>query len=290
VAAAKIGKRDLRDSRGPLEFPDWYVRDYGWVAKTLDWRGVFSEGVRIAEADHHRMMHYASGSSEPLPEHAKTGYAFLDMRTTPSVAGRSLRKLAHRFSTRELPPWEVGRAKQQLDRVAATSHHKIDRRALKEVLLEAQSMPSSMQEVADFFESRDHRTRLRRVSEATQSFLGGRLVAPATSSLSTVQNLFGLANGQFSNLQGFLNPINILVNPSLFEGTLRYLLWGEVAFWNRRGRAMTVVCARRHSLVLPLPRGHRHVRHPVREQRRRRDAGRHARHHALLAENVLPFW
>ena len=168
VETPHIGGRRLLKTGGPAEFPDWYVQRYGWVATAVDWRFWYQEAQRVANADARRMHWWSSGAEGDIPEHARTGYRLLDMRVPPTVLGRAMRKLGLRVSNRTAH-WEADERRRRTLQSAVWHPNPLDSgRKLRDMFYDPQSW-ANVDPTADglvrFLESRDHRTRARRLSE-----------------------------------------------------------------------------------------------------------------------------
>lgn len=145
-----------------------YTDRYGWVATSVDWRFWYQEAQRVANADARRMDWWSSGAEGAVPEHARTGYRLLDMRVPPTVLGRAMRKFGLRVSNRTAH-WEEDERRRRVLQSTVWKPNPLDSgRKLRDMLYDPQSWASvdpTTDGLVRFLESRDHRTRARRLSE-----------------------------------------------------------------------------------------------------------------------------
>ena len=214
------------------------MKRYGWVTSSVDWRFWYGEAKRVADADALRMHWWSSGAEGDIPERALTGYKLLDMRVPPTVLGRAMRKLGMRMSNRTAH-WENDpRRRLALDHAVWKPNPLDSGRKLTEMIYDPHSwaeLDASANGVVRFLESRDHRTRSRRLAEYTAEQTEEYVQGVARSAKSAA----GIAAGFFESAiraPTYRNPLagkgkkSAKKNPvDTFETILRYFLFSKFA-------------------------------------------------------------
>ena len=179
----QINNWSLRKTGGPLEFPKWYIRDYGWVSSVVHWPSVHRKLEQMALADHFKMKWWSDGAIGEIPENAHTGFQLIDSRIPPSTIGRALRRLAYSVQNKT-PPWEATPgARRRLHRAIWSPSPLYDKRTSRQLLSDWSGEKPTWNGFARFIESREHRTRGRRLSEAASGLFNNAVAAPVVGSL-----------------------------------------------------------------------------------------------------------
>lgn len=174
--------RRLSSARVAANAPAWHGKQNSWIVKSVDWRGMRDEALRLAEADHAKMRWWMDGAKGEMPEEAKTGYPMLDARIPPSTLGRGLRVLAHGIVNRT-PAWEHHHSSRRLDAAVAAPNplHQGGRRLSARQVSDYWTFsnpagPNAHELLADALETRPHHaSRVRRLGEA---FFSGVMAVP----------------------------------------------------------------------------------------------------------------
>ena len=234
VETPHVDGRRLLKTGGPVNFPKWYASTYGWVSTAIDYRFWFHEAQRVAEADIRRMGWWSSGAQGDIPKHARTGYRFLDMRVPPTIIGRAMRKFGLRLSNRTAY-WESDKNRRRALETAVWQPNPLDSgRKLRDIAMDPKSWAEfdmSADGIIKFIESRDHRTRTRRLSELTahnaENYVQG--VARSATTAAGVASSFlesGIRSPVHSNPLSNKNMQSSKLNPmGSFEVLLRYTIF-----------------------------------------------------------------
>jgi len=186
----RVGRTDVG-----LSVPEAHLRDWGWIAESVDWATHFAEAKRVARVleDRHDAMYAHAASTGTLPsgsvrdEHV-TGLDWLDVNVPPSRMGEWLRGLRHISSN--------GR-QRRLGEGHRQALYDMPRAGVEDAAGDApRSVLGSMVDAAvgggDAFaagwnalQRNEHRTRARRLSDG---FLGGAVefVAPVSTGVTTL--------------------------------------------------------------------------------------------------------
>lgn len=98
---------DAATGGGGFTLPEWYLRDYGWVAGYTDWVHVHDEVHRVAgrllERQEHAVEHARRHGVLPHGSvQAPTGYGLFDLQVPPSRLGDAIRGLLPEHKRRKL--------------------------------------------------------------------------------------------------------------------------------------------------------------------------------------------